>query len=136
MAHPFEAAQEAELSRWPGVSWVREDRSKHRALVLSFADRSRFVTYPTSPSDAYRGPLNHVRDIRHTLAAMGAQRSQEARSERERTHRPRRTVNEPVRLSAQTSTRLGLDPFAALAGFKIKPRGWARIRAYFVRPAA
>lgn len=57
-----------------GVTADRGRRAHHRTLILRFAGRSRFVTYPDTPSD-HRGHLNHVRDIRNALRALGAERS-------------------------------------------------------------
>lgn len=134
--HEFNAYQEAELARWPGVTWRREHRSKHYALVLTFAGVSRFVIYPTSPGDTVRGGLNHVRDIRAALTALGATRQADARSERPRDRAPLARPPETGKLVDFTpaETRLNRDPFAALASFQPRPRGWARVRAYFVRP--
>ena len=136
--HDFDNHQEAELARWPGVTWTRTVRAKHYALVLTFGGVSRFVIYPTSPSDAYRGALNHVRDIRHTLTAMGATRTQErAASGPRRVRRYHDTPTGPIALSAQKSTRLGQDPFAVLAGLRIKPRRLstgAMFLRFFARP--
>lgn len=130
--HAYNDCQEAELARWPGVTWTREHRGKHYALVLTFRGLSRFVIYPTSPGDSYRGSLNHVRDIRGTLSAMGATRLEVVSRNRPTGKRSApRPVVEPVRLAAQDGTRLGRNPFEALSGFKTRPRGWARIRAYF-----
>lgn len=130
--HGFAEQQEAELSRWPGVTWTRQHRGKHYALVLEYGGLSRFVIYPASPGDMLRGGLNHVRDIRAVLTAMGAERVAEARSSRPSRRRNR---TEPRRLEVVTAdTRLSRDPFAALVDFRPRQRGWARIRDYFVRP--
>lgn len=136
--HAFDDHQEAELARWPGVTWNRECRSKHYALVLTFGGLSRFVIYPTSPSD-HRATLNHVRDIRHTLFAMGAVRSLEQASDRpKRFRRSRDAPNAPVAVSAQQFTRLGRDPFAVLAELNIPPprlSTGALFLRFFARPA-
>ncbi|WP_300573540.1 hypothetical protein [Phenylobacterium sp.] len=65
---------DAELAMWPGVSWSREARSKHHALILTYRGQSRKVIYPCSSSDSFRGPQNHLRDIRNVLKALGAER--------------------------------------------------------------
>lgn len=72
--HPYHALADAELTAWPGVTAERGRKTAHLTLTLRYAGRSRFVVYPDSPSD-HRGPLNHVRDIRRTLTALGAERS-------------------------------------------------------------
>jgi hypothetical protein len=138
--HAYDASQEAELARWPGVTWHREHRGKHCALVLQFADQSRFVIYPATPGDSRRGALNHLRDIRSVLCEIGASREAEARRSQVQTrrHKPSHRI-EPIRIRAQDSTRLGQNPFAALAGLKIPPRR-VTVRQialrYFVRAAA
>lgn len=126
--HAFNDHQEAELARWPGVTWRREVRSKHYALVLTFGGVSRFVIYPTSPGDTMRGGMNHVRDIRAALTALGATRLEVIRSAAPQRRRNRTEARETFEPAV---TRLSHDPFAALANFKPRLRGWARIRAYF-----
>src|SRR5690606_17680836 len=112
----------AELANWPGVTWRREHRGKHLALVLAFDGVSRFVIYPTSPGDTYRGSLNHLRDVRAALSALGAKRVQPAKANRPR----RRPVTRPLHHEAplaggvQSSSRLGRDPFAALASLRVE----------------
>jgi hypothetical protein len=66
---------EAELERYPGVSWHLEtrDRSKHKRIVLEFNGQSRFVVIPNSPGCA-RGLRNKIGDIRRELNRMGATR--------------------------------------------------------------
>lgn len=71
--HPYDSAQDRELSRWPGVTWSRESAGKHMKLVVEFEGQSRFIVFPTSPSDSARGALNHVKNIRQTLKEMGAE---------------------------------------------------------------
>lgn len=71
--HPYDSAQDRELARWPGVTWSREIAGKHLKLVVEFEGQSRFIVFPTSPSDSTRGPLNHVQNIRQTLKEMGAE---------------------------------------------------------------
>jgi len=114
---PYDDAAEAELSRWPGVSWRTEVRGKHYALVLTFNGVSRFVTYPTSPGDTTRGPLNHVSDIRKALTALGAMRLKSERSTAPKRWR-NRTEASGLNLVSLADTRLAKDPFAALAQVK------------------
>lgn len=68
-SHPYDAAADRELARWPGV--VVLDRatmpSGHRRLVLEYRGKRRFVVYPGSPSDSRTGAKNHVQDIRRVL---------------------------------------------------------------------
>lgn len=138
-AHSFHDAQEAELARWPGVTWVRRFRSKHFALVLTFDGVSRYVTYPTSPGDNVRGAMNHVRDIRAVLKALGAERESEHRSQAPKRQRNRTDHNEPIRIGAQDETRLGRDPFAALASLKTDPPRMTfrrRMFRFYVRPSS
>jgi hypothetical protein len=68
---PMESAIDAEISRWPGVTAHREHGGKHYRLVLNYGGKSRFVTYPCTPSD-WRGHYNRIGDIRKTLAELGA----------------------------------------------------------------
>lgn len=91
----YESSQTLELSRWPGVTHTRETRGKHRALVLTFNGKSRFVTYPTSPSDSRRGCLEHLKDIRSTLRDLGAERTPVAKSAG---YKPTRNKTEPKRI--------------------------------------
>lgn len=86
---PQDEAADAELAMWPGVSWRREVRGKHRALVIGYRGREMFVAYPCSSSDSRRGGLNHVKDVRAVLRALGATRSAVARSEAPRRQRNR-----------------------------------------------
>jgi hypothetical protein len=70
---------------------------------------------------------------------MGASRQAEARRASEPRRRNRTSHHEPIRIGAQDETRLGRDPFAALAGLRIKPP-FLSVRQialrYFVRSAA
>lgn len=109
---------DAELARWPGVTWSRALRGKHYALVLDFNGLSRFVTYSCTPSDGVRGLQNHLRDVRKVCAEIGAKRTPEPK-----TQAPRRTRNhtEP-RLVANNDKATGgplRDPWAALATIQI-----------------
>jgi hypothetical protein len=119
--HEYDDLQANELARWPGVSWSRQVRSKHYALVLTFDGVSRFVIYPSSPGDNQRGGLNHLRDIRQTLAAMGATRMAEPKSQQTRRTRNR---TEPARVVIVERATGGprRDPWAALASLEIPER--------------
>ena len=69
--HPYEAAADRELERFPAVRLVgREYRGKSRALVVEFAGAQRSVFYPCTPSDC-RGIRRHLQDIRRVLREMG-----------------------------------------------------------------
>lgn len=107
----FDAPVEAELARWPGVTWTRRVRSRHFALVLTYNGASRFVTYSATCSDQ-RAIHRHISDIRHALKALGAEREREARSARER--RRRSQVEAPARFQPRELTRLDADPLSRL----------------------
>lgn len=72
--HPYHAPAEAEIARWPGVTFVRGRRGRNLCLTLTYRGVSRFCAYPDTPSD-HRGALNHVSDIRSTLNLIGATRA-------------------------------------------------------------
>ena len=74
LKHDYERLADAEIALWPGVSFVRAQRGKHLSIVLTYADRSRFVAYPATPS-CRRGALNHVTHIRHALIDLNACRT-------------------------------------------------------------
>lgn len=107
---------DAELARWPGVTWTREVRGKHYALVLRLRGQSRFVIYAATPSDR-RGLDNHLRDARVTLKAMGAKRLTEARSP---APRRRRNITTPARvdLGERAQHDPSRDPFSSLAALR------------------
>jgi hypothetical protein len=71
----YDEYREAELKNWPGVS-VSEVRrgSKADRVYLAYNGKSRFVSFPHSPSDSRTGPRNHVQDVRRVLRELGAQR--------------------------------------------------------------
>ena len=140
-------ATDAELARWPGVTWSRALRSKHYALVLEFRGVSRFVTYSGTPSDGGHGLQNHLRDVRKVCAEIGAKRTPEPRAKSP----PRQRNRTEPRLVANDDKATGgplRDPWAALEGVTFNPppqpveeapaprlglwrRLWARIRAAF-----
>lgn len=74
MGDLYERVIREELAYWPGVAVEFGRRSKHRAATFHFAGSTRFVVYPDSPSDARRGHLNSLADVRKELAALGAER--------------------------------------------------------------
>lgn len=117
--HPYEDAQRAELARWPGVVASHEIRGKHFALVLRFGEVSRFVIYPSTPGDSGRGALNHVREIRHTLAGLGATRIETVKATAPRRRRQRMEIPTP-RLQSVSDTRLCQDPFSQLAQLRFE----------------
>lgn len=116
--HDYEQHQEAELARWPGVTYSRQVRAKHYALVLTFGGVSRFVTYPTSPGDTTRGALNHLRDVRKACAELGATRLRSVKATGAKRQRNR---TEPARLNLGERVTGGpcRDPWAALATLEI-----------------
>lgn len=63
-----------ELSRWRGVIGHRvEHGGKHTRLVVETAKGSRFVTMSLTASD-HRAMKNKVRDLRHALRDLGAEK--------------------------------------------------------------
>lgn len=133
--HPYEAGQDAELERWPGVTWSREIKGKHYALVVTFGGVSRFVIYPSTPGDKVRGLLNHLRDVRAELSALGAVRRVPIKAIRP--HRERNRT-EPRRIEFTDRCQGGpkRDPWAALATIQISepvaptPPWWRRLLAW------
>lgn len=87
--HSYEDAAVREIAEWPGVTHRLEIGGKHKRIYVCFRDAERFVVYPTSPSDAVRGVLYFLTDLRKELRAIGAQRVAQARRkpvERKRRH--------------------------------------------------
>jgi hypothetical protein len=116
---PFDDSVEVELSRWPGVTFHREQRGKHYALVLSYRGASRFVIYASTPGDTRRGALNHLTNVRAELRAMGATRLAPTKAEgrpKRQTSRTTATVYEFDRANPDEGPLR--DPFAVLASFK------------------
>lgn len=111
----YDEASDAELARWPGVTASRTVGGKHACLVLEFDGKTRKVFYPVSPSDAYRGQKNHITNIRHTLRAMGAVRTEAPASNGHKRER-RRTRSESATPVADSHPEHGplRDPWAAL----------------------
>ncbi len=110
--HDYETAAVREIERWPGVAVRFEKTAKHRRAVFSVAGQSRFVVYPTSPSDSRRGALAFLTDVRTTLRSMGAvQDMPQERGARAHRHGPSRTRGE---LTAPAISDPRPDGFAAL----------------------
>lgn len=101
----------AEVAEWPGAAIARVEKGrKHAKVVLRFGGRERFVVVSSSPSDAYRGDKNKLRDVRHTLSELGAHRTERPRAAMKRAR------NKPER---EALARVGkapakADPWAAL----------------------
>lgn len=143
--HVYDEQQEAELARWPGVTWGREVRGKHYALVLTFDGASRFVVYPSSPGDVMRGGLNHLTDARVALRAIGAVRTSQKR-QGPKVARRRTRVEESFRLARLEPITGGpeRDPWAELRTIDLTPPEpptppptpcfWSRLLAWF-RPS-
>lgn len=114
----YDEPTEAELRRWPGVTFTREVRGKHYALVLRFSGQQQRVVYPCTPGDSLRGPLNHLSDVRATLRKMGAERLPEPKSTA-----PVRRRNPPSKTATITPPVLdrdpSRDPWQVLAALKI-----------------
>jgi hypothetical protein len=121
--HPYLKPANAELARWPGVSYSRRRRSKHMALVLAFGGAERFVVYPLSPSDGAHGLKNHLADVRAELAGMGAVRETKGRLRVDLPRSAQRSIARPVVRPKPlpkvviVETALSRDPWAALVGW-------------------
>lgn len=101
-------ACDREVQLWAGVSARREHRSGHIAVVLSFRGRERRVWMAGTPSDSRCGLQNHLRDIRHALRELGAERQEQSRT----AHVRNRNRTEPAR------------PFQPTAPISHKPDRW------------
>lgn len=66
---------DAELARWTDVSHYREMSAKHNRLILIVGDKSKFVTYPATPTGKRRALLNHIGDVRRTLRELGSEKT-------------------------------------------------------------
>jgi hypothetical protein len=61
-----------ELDRWSGIIDHRFERGgKHRRLVVTTENGSRFITISISPSDG-RATRNRIGDLRKILRELGA----------------------------------------------------------------
>jgi hypothetical protein len=96
----YHAASHRELERWPGATIEYGVARKHGYAQIGFNGLSRKVFHPMSPSDGIRGALQHTNDIREALRAMGAVRTDVAKSHSVKRQRnvtqPRRLILEPV----------------------------------------
>lgn len=143
----YDDPTERELARWPGVEFHRDVRGKHYALVLTFRGQSRFVVYPSSPSDSGRGALNHLTNVRAELRALGAQRIAPTKAERKRRARQPDRLVIVMRDHPDPDEGPLRDPWAALVGLNtadtpavvkpvapapppVAPGLWARVRAW------
>lgn len=115
----FTHATERELDHWPEVHHRFEFSKKHRRVVISFNGRERFVIFPTSTSDAVRGPLGHVTNLRVELRALGARRVERTPLSERRT----RNVAPPRPIETPCIT----DP---------RPDGWVALRELQAKLAA
>jgi len=62
-----------ELSSWVGVTYEIEIGRTHDKIRLLHGDERQFVVVSKTASD-YRADKNRIKDVRHTLASMGASR--------------------------------------------------------------
>ena len=116
MAAEYQSAIKSEVEKWPGVSVTFEKRSKHNAAVLHYAGKSRFVIYPDTPSDAARGALNMLTDVRKELSGIGAVKHVPAKSARSKSRKVK-NVDRPIKpLTDMAAPRD--NPFAALASIQ------------------
>lgn len=77
MSKELIAATKQEVEGWPDTSVSEEAQGKHRKLVLSYKDQSRFVIIANTPSDR-RALANHIAVVRRELRGMGASKHQPA----------------------------------------------------------
>lgn len=73
----LQRAQEAEIARWPGVTFHREMGGKHPRIVLAFKGRTRIHGHAGSSGD-YRGDRNSIAQLRAAIAFLGATRTVKA----------------------------------------------------------
>lgn len=114
----YDDGTEAELARWPGITWRHEHRAKHESVVLTFGEATRFVCYPATPGDTRRGVLNHIADLRAELKAMGAEREPQVKAVGPKR---RRNVTEPNGLDLGERPKRGpsRDPWAVLVDWEL-----------------
>lgn len=113
--HPYILPARRELNQWPGVTAKHLPRAKHRALMITYNNRTRMIIYPTSPSDGVRGVKNHIGEIRAACVALGARKT--ARRKATRVRRAKVAAVAPEAVIVPTETRLSRDPWAALTGW-------------------
>lgn len=109
----YDDVTERELERWPGVELNRDLTGRHYRFVFSFEGRSAFLPYPRSGSD-WRGPLNHLSDVRSVLRDLGAVRLDEKRPGKARRER-NRTEPRRVNLGERPTKDPTRDPWRVLA---------------------
>lgn len=109
-----------EVGQWPGASVTFEKRSKHRAAILSYQGKTRFVVYPDSPGDSRRGVHNHVAEVRQALTQLGASRTKTVRkAEARRRQRNEGAALRQIKVGERAPVRP--DPWEALKGFQPLP---------------
>jgi len=77
MSKELIAATKQELEGWPDTGVTEDVQGKHRKLVLSYKEQSRFVVIAATPSDR-RALANHIAVVRRELRGMGASKHQPA----------------------------------------------------------
>ncbi len=112
----YDDAVDAELALWLGVEAKRRKLSKHQKLVLTFNGETRFLVYPSTPSDR-RGALNHVGDLKKLLLEMGAKRSPPPKAATAAKRRAAPKPRAPVSLTRDEPLRKDptRDPWAQLS---------------------
>ena len=107
----YDDAIEKEIAAWPGASVTFGMRAKHREAVIAFDGQTRFVVFPSSPGDAYRGAKNKIADVRQALEELGA-----VRAPRLKNFGPKRERNQGVRRD------MNIEPAP------VRPDPWAPLR--------
>lgn len=67
----------AEVAHYPGVAHEVKEGGKHKRIVFTKGEESRFLTVPRTPSD-WRAGQNAIRDFKKTMIELGAQRLEAA----------------------------------------------------------
>lgn len=109
----YDDAMEAEISRWPGVTFKRVIRGKHYGMQLSFNGVTRLHIYPSTPSDNGRGALNQIRCLKASLQTIGAQRLPEPKAKHPKRAR-NKTVSTVIDLGERAVRDPSRDPFTDL----------------------
>jgi hypothetical protein len=112
-ATSYDDKMEAELARWPGVTFQRVIRGKHYGLQLTFNGVTRLHVYPSTPSANGRGVLNQISDMRASLKLIGAQRLPEPKAKHPKRAR-NKTVATVIDLGERAVRDPSRDPFAEL----------------------
>ena len=110
----YDDAMEAELARWPRVTWKRVVRGKHYAMNLTFGGVTRLHTYPSTPSDSRRGQQRQIRDLKESLRDLGATREVQRKATGPK-RRQNRTTPSVIDLGERAVRDPSRDPFAGLA---------------------